>query len=50
MCFSLCIVFKERFGKSPVLVENFVLSLTEPIVPVGDSWEYFETPESGQAE
>ena len=25
MCFSLCIIFKERFGKSPVLVENFVL-------------------------
>ncbi len=50
MCFSLCIIFKERFGKSPVLVENFVLSLTERIVEIGDSWEYVEKPESGQAE
>ena len=49
LCFSLCIIFKERFGKSPVLVENFVLSLTEPIVEVGDSWEYVETPETEQA-
>lgn len=23
LCFSLCILFQERFGKSPVLVENF---------------------------
>lgn len=50
LCFSLSIVFKERFEKSPVLVEKFVLSLTEPIVEKGDSWEYIETPESGQAE
>jgi hypothetical protein len=49
MCFSLCIIFKERFGKSPVLVENFVLSLTEPIVEVGDNWEYVETPETEQS-
>ena len=48
ICFSLCIIFKERFGKSPVLVENFVLSLTEPIVEVGDNWEYVETTETEQ--
>lgn len=50
LCFSLSIVFKERFEKSPVLVEKFVLSLTEPIVEKGDSWEYVETPETEQPE
>jgi hypothetical protein len=49
LCFSLSIIFKERFRKSPVLVENFVLSLTETIVAVGDNWEYVETPETEQA-
>ena len=50
LCFSLFLLFNERFGKSPILVEKFVLSLTEPIVEKGDSWEYVETPETEQAE
>jgi hypothetical protein len=38
-------VFKERFNKSPFILEDkVILSFTEPIELRGDSWEYQKQP------
>lgn len=42
--FAMARVFLNVFGKSPIKVENkMILSLTDPIVAVGDTWEYSKT-------
>jgi hypothetical protein len=42
--FALARVFLNVFGKSPIKVEDkIILRLTDPIVAVGDSWEYIKS-------
>jgi len=43
--YALHIAFKRRFGKSPILIEEeIILSLSEPITAVGESWDYIDSP------
>jgi len=43
--YALHIAFTKRFGKSPILIEDkIILSLTEPITAVGESWDYTYAP------
>ena len=38
---ALNIVFRKRFGKSPIkITENIIVELTEPIQLDGESWSY----------
>lgn len=40
---ALHFVFEDRFGKSPIKIEQkWILSLTDPIIQIKNSWEFAE--------